>query len=69
MSTQAELDRLRLELSARDMEIIRLNAQIRDMRRCASCKHSAYDGEYYSCRLTTRLCNLSNNLVAWEPKP
>lgn len=34
MTAQQELDRLRLELSARDMEIIRLNTQIRDMRCC-----------------------------------
>jgi len=46
MNINEELDRLRLELRDRDLEIINLKAQMRQMRNCGNCKNSV---EYSSC--------------------
>ena len=66
MNTQQELDRLRLELRDRDMEIISLRAQIRDMRNCENCKHYRPAGDNITC-ITFAPCELPT-LKAWEAK-
>lgn len=65
MTAQQELDRLRLELIARDMEIIRLNTQIRDMRCCENCKHLHDNGQVVDCVKMEEACELPT-LKAWE---
>jgi hypothetical protein len=64
---QNELDRLRLELRDRDMEIISLRAQIKLMRNCDNCNNwqPMPDGTH-ECFLHTT-CGLPT-LKAWEAK-
>lgn len=66
MSIQEELDRLRLELRDRDMEIISLRATIKSMRCCENCKHYRPAGENITC-ITFAPCELPT-LQAWEAK-
>ena len=67
MSIQEELDRLRLELRDRDLEIINLRATIRLMRNCENCKHLHDNGQVVDCLKMEEAC-LMPELQAWEAR-
>jgi len=68
MNADHELERLRIELRDRDMEIINLQAQIKQMKNCLNCARSIYDGADYHCKIAlTREC-YPPNLQQWELK-
>jgi len=66
MNADKELDRLRLELRDRDLEIINLQAQIRLMRGCQNCANSIYDGADYHCRLDQKRECYPPGLQLWR---
>lgn len=65
MNMQQELDKLRLELRDRDLEIISLRATIKLMRCCENCKHLHDNGQVVDCVKMEKPCELPS-LEAWE---
>jgi hypothetical protein len=63
--TQHELDRLRLELRDRDLEIISLRATIKNMRNCENCDNYADLPDGSKTCVTSAPCELPS-LKAWE---
>ena len=68
MNADHELERLRLELRDRDMEIINLQHQIRQMRCCCNCEHAEHDGAGVQCMAAMSKECYPPDLCAWEFK-
>lgn len=65
-----EMEKLRLQIRDRDLEIINLQAQIRIMKCCENCRHYSDIGEFspeYVCHVAKDKCTVEK-YESWELK-
>jgi hypothetical protein len=63
-----EMEKLRLQIRDRDLEIINLRTMVNSMKNCENCKKCGFDGESYYCAEENIDCTPQNGLKEWEPK-